>query len=359
MGANVEVVWNITPALEREMLGFLAAAPASAGVCFEHDPRWLRVLSDGLSHRPAVLLARGEGPRSPLRGLLPVALVKSTLFGRFLVSLPYLNRAGIVATDDAARAALFANAVSLANELDVQYLELRHHERTLEHSAVTDSKSEKLIMVRDLPRSSDTLWLDLDAKVRNQVRKGDKCRLSVRFGGSHLLPSFYSVFATNMRDLGTPVYAKRLFASVLAQFPDEAELAVVDLGGQPIAGALLVHESWGKTRRTQVPSASALRDYNYANANMWLYWQLLRRAIEKGSDAFDFGRSSPDSGTFRFKKQWGATPLPTTWQYHVRHGDLGSMRPEDPKMQRRIEQWKKLPVWVTRIVGPPIVRAIP
>lgn len=358
MGANVEVVPAVGPALQRELAGFLAESREGSGVCFEHDPRWLRVLSDAFSHRTMALVAR-EDARSPIRGYLPLALVKSAFFGRFLVSLPYLNRAGIVASDDAAREALWARATSLGAEHDAQYVELRHHEKLIHAPSVTHEKSEKVLMVLDLPRSEETLWTDLDAKVRNAVRKGDKSHLTLRWGGRELLGDFYKVFAINMRDLGTPVYSSRLFAAMLDHFPQEAELAVVDIDGKPVAGAIVVHESFGRSRRTQVPSASSLRMFNSTGANMWMYWQIIRRAIEKGSDAFDFGRSSPESGTHRFKKQWGATPRPTTWQYHVRYGDLGSMRPEHPKMQRRIEQWKKLPVWVTRLVGPPIVRCIP
>lgn len=90
-----------------------------------------------------------------------------------------------------------------------------------------------------------------------------------------------------------------------------------------------------------------------------MYHQMLCRAITRGSRTFDFGRSSPDSGTFRFKKQWGALPHPTTWQYHLRRGQVDVVRPEHPRMQRRIATWQKLPVWVTRMVGPTIVRGIP
>ena len=92
---------------------------------------------------------------------------------------------------------------------------------------------------------------------------------------------------------------------------------------------------------------------------MWMYRNLLRRAIERGSETFDFGRSSMDSGTYRFKKQWGAQPHPATWQYYIRHGSVEDMRPESATNQRLIRIWKKLPVWGTRLIGPSIVRGIP
>jgi len=92
---------------------------------------------------------------------------------------------------------------------------------------------------------------------------------------------------------------------------------------------------------------------------MWMYHKLLERAIARGSSSFDFGRSSEDSGTYRFKKQWGAMPQPLPWQIYLRKGDLEAARPDNPKYQKRIERWQKLPVWVTRAIGPPIVRGIP
>ena len=110
---------------------------------------------------------------------------------------------------------------------------------------------------------------------------------------------------------------------------------------------------------TQVPSASCLRRYNKTNANMFMYHQLLLRAIERGRRVFDFGRSSQSSGTYRFKKQWGAHPVPTMWQYHVRRGDIDTVRPENPRYRRRIAIWQRMPVWATRLIGPTIVKWIP
>jgi lipid II:glycine glycyltransferase (peptidoglycan interpeptide bridge formation enzyme) len=110
---------------------------------------------------------------------------------------------------------------------------------------------------------------------------------------------------------------------------------------------------------TQVPSASALREFNSQNVNMLMYWQLLCRSIERGQKKFDFGRSSQESNTFRFKKQWGAEGEPAVWQYYVRKGDISEMRPESKKYRFLIKTWQRLPVPLTRWIGPPIVRGIP
>jgi FemAB-related protein (PEP-CTERM system-associated) len=163
------------------------------------------------------------------------------------------------------------------------------------------------------------------------------------------------VFSHNMRDLGTPVYGQALFRTVLQQFPGRAELCVVRAEGQAAAAALLLH---GKGV-TEVPSASALRRYNPTCANMLLYWHLLERSVERRQSVFDFGRSTRDSGTYAFKKQWGAVPEPAEWQYYLRTGTVGAMRPDDPGNQRLIRVWQRLPVSLTRWLGPPIVRGIP
>jgi len=113
---------------------------------------------------------------------------------------------------------------------------------------------------------------------------------------------------------------------------------------------------WGVT---EVPTASSLKEYNPTNVNMLMYWHLLQRAVERHQQVFDFGRSTTDGNTFKFKKQWGAEPEPATWQYRVNRGEVGEMRPENPRFKRAIEIWQKLPLTLTRTIGPRIVRGIP
>jgi FemAB-related protein (PEP-CTERM system-associated) len=314
------------------------------------QPDWLAVLRRGLRHAPYCLEAVQDGKT---RGLLGLAHVRSLLFGRFLVSLPYLNYGGVCAAEDASRP-LIDRAVRLADELNVRYLELRH-EQAVEHPALTSRPGGKVHMRRALPETADELWKQLDGKVRNQVRKGQKSGLAVAWGGLELLGEFYAVFSENMRDLGTPVFGRRLFRAILEQFPAQAEFCVVRAGNEPAAAGLLLH---GKGV-TEVPSASSLRRFNKACANMLMYWHLLERAIQRGQGAFDFGRSSPGSGTYAFKEQWGARPTPTAWQYYVRSGTMTDMRPDNPRYQRMIRLWQRLPLWLTRLIGPPIVRGIP
>lgn len=323
---------------------------------------WWEAIARGLRYETMVCLVADEHKSAKV--CLPLMLVQSRLFGRFLVSLPYLNSAGVLVcnkdcTDSNLVSPLIDRAVALADELDVKHLELRHETR-FDHPAFNYERTDKVHMRLALPSSAEQLMASFKSKLRSQVKKASENPFEVRFGGKELLDDFYNIFAHNMRDLGTPVYSKDLFRQTLRSFANsgavsQAELCVVRLNNRPASGALLVHHAG----RTEVPSASALRELNPTNVNMWMYWQLLQRAIEMGSSEFDFGRSSIGAGTYKFKEQWGARPSPAVWQYYVRKGDPADMRPDSQGKQRLIKVWQKLPVWLTKIIGPPVVRGIP
>ena len=323
----------------------------NAPIPLSYHPGWLVALARGLRQVPYCLEARAGGTTV---GLLPLMFVRSVFFGRFLIGLPYLNYGGIMTDDPAIARQLIDRAMELADELDVRFLEQRH-ESPCEHPRLVTQSGSKVHMRLGLPATPGQLWDQLSAKVRNQVRKGTKNELTVVWGGEERLGEFYEVFSRNMRDLGTPVYSRRLFLEIVRQFRDRAEFCVVRAGAIPVAAALLLH-GWGIT---EVPSASSLREHNHTCANMLLYWKLLERTVERGLGVFDFGRSTPESNTYRFKQQWGATPSPAEWQHYVRHGSAADMRPDNPRYGRLIRVWQRLPVGLTRLIGPTIVRGIP
>ena len=323
----------------------------SGRVPLSWHPAWLRVLEQGLRHVPYLIEAVEEGETV---GLLPLAFVRSRLFGRFLVGLPYLNYGGVIAYDERVSLKLVDKAIELAEELDVRHLELRHT-RALEHPRLTTRTGHKVHMIRELPTTPAVLLKQLQSNVRNHIRKGQKNGLVVAWGAEELLPEFYNVFSQNMRDLGTPVYSRELFRAALRQFSGRVELCVVRLGTKAVAAGLLVH-GW---KTTEIPSASSLRPYNSTNANSLMYWNLLERAIERGQETFDFGRSTPGTSVCSFKEQWGAKPEPARWQYYMRAGNIEDMRSDHPRYARLVKIWQRLPIGLTRLVGPPIVRGIP
>jgi FemAB-related protein (PEP-CTERM system-associated) len=289
-----------------------------------------------------------------LAGLLPLSFIRGPLFGRFLVSLPFVSCCGVLARDTLLVEPLVERAVRLADELRVKHLELRAAE-PLAHAALSPSLADKVLMRRPLPPTVEALWKDLDSKVRNQVRKGEKQEFQVQWGRTEVLEDFYRVFSRNMRDLGTPVFGRRFFSALTQHFVGEAEFCVVRLNSQPVSAALLIH---GRAI-TKVPCASALRQFNATNANMFMYWQLLKRAVERGAETFDFGRSTVGSGTEKFKAQWGAQATPAVWQCYFRLKKRADLRKESPVFAALSRAWRLLPVRVAEWVGPSIVGSIP
>jgi serine/alanine adding enzyme len=325
---------------------YVERRPAASGY---HLWNWRRVFEGVFGHEAIYLTAVRSGA---IVGVLPLVAFRSVLFGRFLVSLPFVNYGGVVADDDATAQALVDHAAIVARETRASHVELRHVERRFPRLA---PKQHKVAMVLPLPSTADALWAALDRKVRNQVRKAEKSGLVAEVGGAAQLGDFYTVFARNMRDLGTPVYSRRLFETVCALFPDRTAVVVIRHEGRPVAAGF----TWRWRQRVEVPWASSLREFNAMAPNNLLYWTVLRQAIAGGATSLDFGRSTPNEGTYHFKKQWGAEPMPLCWEYDVVAGALPDQSPKNPKFGLAIRAWQRLPLGVANWLGPRIVGSIP
>lgn len=310
---------------------------------------WRRLIAERLGQRDCSLLARTAAGQ--IAGVLPLVRLSSRLFGDFAVSMPYFNYGGPLADHAALERDLLAQAGQQAQRLGLQHVEIR----SLAAANDWPGRSHKLSMIRRLPASMTALEQELGAKLRAQIRRAEREGPQVRIGREELLHDFYQVFARNMRDLGTPVYSRSFFAGALAAWPD-SRLICVSLAGRPVGCGFLL----GYRETLEIPWASTLRDYNALGINMLMYARVLQWAIEHDYRYFDFGRSSPDSGTYRFKKQWGAEPLAHHWQYWLPEGErLPELNPDNPKYRLLISVWQRLPVALTRLIGPPIVRNLP
>jgi FemAB-related protein (PEP-CTERM system-associated) len=314
-----------------------------------HSWAWRDVFARSFSHDNVYLIAR-RAASIEIDGVLPLTEVRSLLFGRSLTSLPFLNYGGVVSDSDEAARALVDEAARVARARGCRHVELRHIERRF-----TDLPCKQHKVTMRLPLHAG-MWDRLDRKVRNQIRKAEKSGLTAVSGGAELLGEFYRVFARNMRDLGTPVYARRFFAEVLAAFPDRTRLVVVRLKDRPVAAAL-TYRTGGQV---EVPWASSVRDYNALCPNHLLYWTVLDAAVAAGCDLLDFGRSTPDEGTYKFKAQWGAEPVPLHWEYAgLDGGPPPDQSPKNPKFRLAIATWQRLPLWIANAAGPGIVKGIP
>ena len=327
--------------------GYVARHPG-ASAC--HAFAWRGVIAKAFGHDTRYLAATSA---DGISGVLPLVLFRSRIFGRFVVSMPFLNYGGVLADSPEAETALLAAAMEETRRAGAQDLELRH---TCQMFPRLQAKRHKVAMDVALLTSEEAQWQAIDRKVRNQVRKGQKSGLHVALGGAELLDAFYAVFARNMRDLGTPVYGIRWFGEVLTAFRDASRLFVVYSGPQPVAASLVL---WHRGT-IEVPWASALREFNPLCANVFLYWEMFRFAVARGFERFDLGRSTPGEGTFHFKRQWGAEPRDLVWEYWTADGGtLPNLSPTNPRFSAAIQAWRHLPVPVTTWLGPRLVANIP
>lgn len=326
---------------------FLARSPQSSHC---HRWGWKQVIEGGFAWPTFYLLAEECGQ---IRGLLPLVLQKSWLFGNFLTSLPYLNAGGALAEDEATKQALLAEAVTLAQQMKVRHMELRHR---YDPGLNLPTLKHKVSLVLPLSNESEAMWSALPHKVRTDVRRGMKSNLQAEFGGPEFLDDFYGVFARNMRDLGTPVYGRRFFAEILRVFPQQTHVCRVRLGRKTVAASFLT----GYRDTLEAIWSASRYDYLAMRPNMFLYWSILVFAIKHGFRFFDFGRSSINSGTHRFKKQWGSQEIPLYWVYWLPEGaSLPKLNPENPRYRLAIRLWQRLPVPLTRVLGPPIAKCLP
>jgi FemAB-related protein (PEP-CTERM system-associated) len=326
---------------------FVDAHPAASGY---HTWRWRRVFERAFGHRTIYLAGlRGD----TVVGVLPLAILQSRLFGRSAVSLPFVNYGGVLADDQETSRALLEAAARIASTRGLAHIELRHRSRRFPDLR---AKQHKAAMIMPLPSDAGSAWSGLDRKVRNQIRKAEKSGLTAMVGGGELLDRFYSVFANNMRDLGTPVYGRRVFREVFDLFPECTCVYLVNDGAVPVAAGI----GYRYRDVEEIPWAGSLKSYRTRCPNYLMYWTAIQRAIAGGLSAFDFGRSTIDEGTFQFKRQWGAEAHPLCWEYRLSSGaTLPDQSPKNPKFKAAISLWKRLPLPVANLIGPSIVRSLP
>jgi serine/alanine adding enzyme len=324
---------------------------AQRGWTHFHAFGWKRVMEGVMHHDCPYLAARDAG--GALAGILPLVRVATPLFGRYHVSMPFLNYGGPLGSDDAVLA-LAAEAAERADRDGARLLELRS---AVELPVDLPVSHRKITVVLPLPAlgGTEAAWKALGTKLRAQVKRPQKEGVTVRFGPDQVDP-FFAVFAHHMRDLGTPTLPRKFFRAIADQFGDQAWFGCAWLGDVPIAAGAGFR--WGD--EFEMTWASALTDYNRIAPNMALYWSFIERAVGQGITRFNFGRCTPGSGTHRFKRQWGAEDEPLWWYQHVPGGgEAATPSPDDSAYSWGPRIWKKLPLPLATALGPRIVRGIP
>ncbi|HEX8011828.1 MAG TPA: FemAB family XrtA/PEP-CTERM system-associated protein [Casimicrobiaceae bacterium] len=322
---------------------FVAGCP---GATFFHRLGWREVIEGEFRHRCHYLVAE-RGPE--LVGVLPLAQVRSRLFGHALVSLPFCVEAGAVAADARAYGALVDAAAALARSLGVEYLELRN--RTVRHP---DWPRQDLYVTFRKPilPDAEANKLVIPRKQRAMVRKGIANGLTSEIDAS--VDRFFALYADNVHRHGTPPLAKRYFGCLREVFGAACEvLTVIDSRGRPVSGVLSFY-----FRDEVLPYyAGDTADARELAANDFKYWELMRRAGARGVRVFDFGRSKRGTGSFDFKKNWGFEPKPLAYEYLLLKRDsVPQNNPLNPKYRALIALWQRLPKPVANTVGPYIAR---
>ena len=331
-----------------------------------HLAGWSRVIKRTYGHKTYLLAAVINNNRmapqeesGKIVGILPVVKLRNIMFLPSLISMPFCDLGGAVADSVDIQRMLISQAIFLGEKINAKQIELRntvkspkgknfgiaHCNKDLFYS----EESRRVRMMLTLPKTSIELMESLKSKLRSQIRRPIKAGFTAEVGKSELIDDFYGIFLSNMRDLGSPAHSKRLFITIFEEFEEKANIFIVRKNGKPLAGSMVL----GFRETLYNPWASSLRQYSKFSPNMLLYWKMLEYACDNGFKVFDFGRSSLDEGTYKFKKQWGALPVPLPWQYisfgKERTGDSIS---ENNSFKTAGEIWKRLPVGLTKIIGP-------
>ena len=317
---------------------------------FFHLSAWRDIVEEVFDHRTFYLYAERAGD---IVGVLPLAEVRSRLFGHALVSLPFCVYGGIATAEDAGPETLHAlesKAETLAQALGVQHLEYRNLQPRHEE---WPRQAELYVTFRKeiLPEVEANL-LAIPRKQRAMVRKGIKNALVSEV--DETVDRFFALYADNVLRHGTPALPKRFFEQLKERFGEACEvLTVSSPEGKPLSSVLSFYF------RDEVLPYYAGDDLAARElaANDFKYWELMRRACERGCKVFDYGRSKVGTGPYAFKKNWGFEPQPLSYEYRLYKRDsIPQNNPMNPKYRAFIALWKRLPIGVANRLGPHIVR---
>lgn len=338
---------TVRPYEERDRPEWMGLVDTSSDATFFHRIEWKGIIEEVFGHRTHYLVAeRGD----KIVGVLPLCEIKSLIFGHSLISLPFAVYGGAAVNDDAAaRVQLHLAAVNLSRQLGVQHLELRNRAS----QEPTWPQQDLYVTFRKVVESNvEANLLGVPRKQRAMVRKGIKQGLKSELDGD--VNRFFELYADTMHRHGTPPFPKKYFEALRQVFGDACEvLTVVSPLGQPLSSVLSFY-----FRDEVLPYYAGDRiSAREVAANDFKYWELMRRACERGIRVFDYGRSKRDTGSFDFKKNWGFEPTPLAYEYQLFKRDvIPQNNPANPKFRAFIALWRLLPRSVVNAAGPIIVR---
>lgn len=310
---------------------------------FCHLYGWKRVIVASCGFKPFYLKAIGD--QGDLVGVLPLFEQKSTLFGHILVSTPFCMYGGALANSPEIHELLEKEAVRIAEELHVDYLELRS-KFAISHTNLIE-KSVHSYFVKPLSDSEEQVLLDIKKKQRAVVRHSLKNGLTARVDKD--VDTLYDIYAISVRNLGTPVFPKSLFTNLTKEFGNDVDILTVEHDKKAISSVMNFYFNG----MAMPYYGGGLSDARAFKSNDFMYYNLMLHAVKRGCASFDFGRSKNNSGPYKYKASWGIEPTPIYHYYHlVKARELPNLSPTNPKYELMINVWKKLPVGLSKLVGP-------
>lgn len=308
---------------------------------FFHLSAWQRVIQQAFSHKTYYVFAEQEGEIS---GILPLVHVKSLLFGNTLISNAFCVYGGIVASNDQAFQELQNYAQKLARELDVDCLEMRNRQKL---HADWPHKQLYVTFRKELDADHEKNMSAIPRKQRAMVRAGIKAGLSSVVDVD--VNRFYQAYSESVRNLGTPVFPKHYFQLLKQAFADDCEILSIEHEGRLVASVMSFYFK-DEVLPYYGGGTDLARDLK---GNDFMYWEVMRRAVDKDCKVFDYGRSKEGTGSYRFKKHWGFEPEPLFYEIDlVKAEKIPEINPLNPKYQFFIAAWKRLPLSVSQLVGP-------
>ncbi len=313
---------------------------------FFHLAEWQYVLKRAFGHPTHYLLAESRG--GELRGVLPLAHVKSKLFGNALVSTPFCVYGGIIASDEAAHAALTQAACDLARQLNVDHLEMRNRRRQYPEWRCKDLY---VTFRKPIDPDSEMNMLAIPRKQRAMVRKGIKEELRVEIDES--VDRHYQIYTESLRNLGTPAFSRNYLCVLKEVFGERCDIVSILKGERIVASVLNFY-----FRDEVLPYyGGGTFEARAVAGNDFMYWSVMERARGRGCRIFDYGRSKRGTGAFDFKTYWGFEPEPLYYEYFlVKRKEMPNLSPTNPKYGLAIKVWRKLPLKLTQLIGPPIAK---
>jgi FemAB-related protein (PEP-CTERM system-associated) len=309
---------------------------------FFHRAEWATVLERAFGHKTHFLMAVDE--QGIVQGLLPLAQVKSFLFGHSLVSLPMCVYGGVVASSDEAKSALLQHASDLADHLQVDAMELRHqkssgHDWPTKHLYFTFKKT--------LSPDNEENMKAIPRKRRAMIRGGISAGLESESDAG--VDRFFAAYAESVRNLGTPVFSKKYFRILREVFGDDCRVMMITHDGKDVASLMSFY-----FKEEVLPYyAGSFDSAKDLKAHDFMYWELMRRSVDEGYRVFDFGRSKEGTGPYSFKKGWGFEPTPLVYEYYlVKSSSIPEVNPTNPKYKLFINAWKRLPLPIANCAGP-------